>query len=325
MNFTWDSLPKPFFALAPMEDVTDTVFRRIVAGLAPPDIYFTEFTNAEGMFSRGDKIVSQRLRYTEEERPIIAQIWGTEPKYFHQAALRLVAMGFDGIDINLGCPERSIIKQGACAALIKNPALAAEIITATKKGIAESGKNLPLSVKTRIGFNEIKTEEWIGFLLSQDLDAIAIHGRTAKEQSAFPAHWDEIGKAVVLRNQLKVKTLIIGNGDVKDRAEGLEKVKNFHVEGIMIGRGVFHNLWAFAPNPVAEKSLPEMLELLIHHARLYTQVWGKEKPFVVLRKFFKIYVQGFTGASKLREELMQTKSLEDVEKIVAKTLLDKQG
>src|SRR5436190_3288770 len=203
----WQSLKKPIYILAPMEDVTDTVFRRIVMQTGKPDLFFTEFTNVEGMFSKGDKKVNQRLQFTQKEKPIIAQIWGLKPENYFKAGKLLAEMGFDGIDINMGCPEKNIIKKGACSGLIHNPSLAKEIIHATK----EAAGNLPVSVKTRIGFKEIQTEKWIGFLLEQNLAALTIHGRTAAEMSAVPAHWDEIGKAVERRSEKKLPTLIIGN------------------------------------------------------------------------------------------------------------------
>jgi len=212
----WQQLKKPIFILAPMEDVTDTVFRQIVLSLGKPDLFFTEFTNCEALLSKGKRRVEHRLQFTSLEKPIIAQIWGTKPEQFKKVAETLVDMGFDGIDINMGCPERSVVRQGACSALIKDHALTREIIQAVKEG---SGGKLPVSVKTRIGFNEIQTEEWIGFLLEQDLASLTIHGRTVKEMSAVPAHWDEIGKVTLLRDQLNSNTIIIGNGDVMSLKE----------------------------------------------------------------------------------------------------------
>lgn len=314
MNNFWHTLPKPFFALAPMEDVTDTVFRQIVAGRARPDVFFTEFVSVDGLVSRGRKRVEHRLRFTEIERPIVAQIWGLEPQNYYTIAKELVELGFDGVDINMGCPVKDVVKKGACAALINNSQLAAEIIQATKEGL--SGK-LPLSVKTRIGLNQIVTQDWIGFLLKQNLDAIAIHGRTARELSDVPAHWDEIGKAVALRNQMKVGTLIIGNGDVKDRADGLAKVKQFGVDGVMIGRGIFQNLWAFsAKQNSTEHTTLIMLNLMLKHCWLFNETWRDRKSFLILRKFFKIYISGFTGAGQWREKIMRTHSTVEVETLI---------
>jgi tRNA-dihydrouridine synthase len=220
MNSVWNTLQKPFFVLAPMEDVTDTVFRRIVGRHGAPDLYVTEFTNTDALTSKGERIAMQRLRFEESERPIIAQIWGIHPKSYYESAKKIATMGFDGIDINMGCPQRDVIKSGACSALIRNHKLTKEIIEATKDGAGD----LPLSVKTRIGFSEIQTEDWCRFLLEQNLAALTIHARTVKEQSLVPAHWEEVTKVVALRDKINKQTLIIGNGDVIDRADGLKKV-----------------------------------------------------------------------------------------------------
>ena len=313
MKSFWQELPTPFFALAPMEDVTDSVFRQIVASCARPDVFFTEFTSVEGLRSRGKDKIMRRFQFTKIEQPIIAQIWGMNPENYFEVAQLIVKMGFAGIDINMGCPERVVLKQGACAGLINNRPLVSEIIKATQAGAG----NLPVSVKTRIGLHTIVTEDWIPFLLSHNLDALTIHGRTVKEMSDVPCHWDEIKKAVAIRNKLGVQTKIVGNGDVSDYQDGLRKVKEYEVDAVMIGRGIFKNLWAFSQKPQEPKSLEEMLRLLLRHAQLYTQTWGNRKNFLVLRRFFKIYVSGFAGAGNLREQLMTTQRLADVEKIIA--------
>lgn len=299
MNF-WDKLPKPFFILAPMEDVTDTVFRQIVAKAAAPDAFFTEFTSTDGLMSKGYQKTAMRFRYTETERPLVAQIWGNNPKNYYKTAQMIVKMGFDGIDINLGCP---VVAKDACIGLIHNPKLVKEIIAATKEGAA----HLPISVKTRLGYNTIKTDEWIGFLLEQNLSTLAIHGRTRNEMSKVPAHWDEIQKAVNIRNQMTIKTLIIGNGDVKDRADALRKVKDYGVDGVMIGRGIFSNLWAFEKIP-NNHSFQEKLTLLLEHVELFFHTWGKTKNFDILKKFYKIYISDIPNASDIRIQLMALKA-----------------
>lgn len=202
MNNFWQRIPKPFYVLAPMEDVTDTVFRGVIAHCNPPDVYFTEFVNVGGFaFEQKNpelgQIVSHRLAKMNE-KPLVAQIWGITPEDYFQSAKKIVELGFDGIDINMGCPVKNVIKQGACSALIKNPNLASEIIKATQIG---SQNLIPISVKTRIGFDVIETENWVSFLLGQNIQALTIHGRTVKEESKVPCHWDEIGKAVSLNNQ----------------------------------------------------------------------------------------------------------------------------
>ncbi|MDE2025636.1 MAG: tRNA-dihydrouridine synthase, partial [Patescibacteria group bacterium] len=193
----WHTLKKPIFILAPMEDVTDTVFRQIIMACGRPSLFFTEFTNVDGMASAGDEEVSKRLRFTQKEGPIIAQVWGMKPENYFSAAGRIAEMGYDGIDINMGCPQKAVVSRGACSALIKNPSLAKEIIQATREG----AKGLPVSVKTRIGFKTNVLDTWIGFLLEQQLDALAIHARTASEMSKVPAHWEVMPAAVTIRNQ----------------------------------------------------------------------------------------------------------------------------
>jgi len=199
MGFSFSALKKPFLALAPMEEVTDTVFRQIICKVSRPDVMFTEFANVEGLMSDGRNEVIKRLRYEEIERPIVAQIWGKDPKNFYEVTKLIKRLRFDGVDINMGCPEKDVVKNGCCIALINNRGLAAEIIAAVKEGAGD----LPVSVKTRIGLDKIITEDWCGFLLEQKIDALTVHGRTAKEKSDVPAHWDEIAKVVRLRNQLQ--------------------------------------------------------------------------------------------------------------------------
>ena len=317
MKSVWERIPRPIFSLAPMEDVTDTVFRQVINDCGRPDIYFTEFTNVDGMNSRGDEKVSQRLQFEKNEKPIIAQLWGVTPDNFYLAAKRIVAMGYDGIDLNMGCPQRDVTRHGACSALIKNHTLAKEIIDATKSG----ADNLPVSVKTRIGYGKIQTEEWLGFLLEQDLPLITVHGRTAAEMSKVPAHWDEIGKVVKMRDDMGKQTLIFGNGDVQDLAQAKEKVKQYGVDGVMIGRGIFHNPWLFAEIDPTTRTIKDRLELLKKHVALYESTWGKKKNYQILKKYFKIYLSDFDGASDMRQQFMETNSYEEVKELVIKLLV----
>ncbi len=316
----WDTLPHPIFILAPMEDVTDTVFRQIISSVGRPALYVTEFTNVDGFFSPGHTQVSQRLQFEKEEKPLIAQIWGMNPENYYKAAQQLVKMGFDGIDINMGCPQKNVTSHGACAALINNHSLAKEIINATKEGSRSAGSaraEMPVSVKTRLGFKTNQREEWIGFLLEQDLPVLTIHGRTAQEMSAVPAHWDEIAKVVEMRNVSGYKTLIIGNGDVESLKDAKEKVEKYHVDGVMIGRGIFHNPWLFDEKKnIDDVTITERLMLLQKHVDLYKKTWGDSKPFQVLKKYFKIYVADFPGAAELRAQLMLCNSAEEVKKVI---------
>ena len=304
MKNLWKNLPNGFTVLAPMYGATDTVFRQIVAGIGKPDVMVTEFWCVDQLYSFGSRVIGQLLEYTESERPLIAQIWGTTPELFYNASQLIVDLGFDGVDINMGCPEKSVMKGGACAALISDPSLAAEIIQATKEGVAGS---IPVSVKTRIGQKTMVTEEWCGFLLNQELDALTVHGRTAKEMSLVPAHWEEIGKVAALAKQMGKDTKIIGNGDVESLAEVREKVSTYGVDGVMIGRGVFHNPWVFNPGfDPTQVTKADRLALLARHVKLFRDTWGDSKNYAELKRFYKIYVSAFEGASQLRDALMHT-------------------
>lgn len=301
-NF-WQNLPQPFFVLAPMEGVTDVVFRHVVAHAAAPDVYFTEFVNAASFCSpKGRHSTRSRLDFTEDEKPLVAQIWGTSPANFKDMSIALAEMGYSGIDINMGCPVKDVVKTGACSALIETPELAGKLIAAAK----ESG--LPVSVKTRIGFKTRKTEEWLGFLLQQDIAALTIHARTAREMSKVPARWEEFDIAVALRDKLAPSTPIIGNGDIKDREHGEALVREYGLDGIMIGRGVFTNPYCFEKDPKTH-SREELLDLLHYHLGLFDEASRTyPRTFDPLKRFFKIYIRDFSGASELRDQLMHAKS-----------------
>lgn len=298
--------------LAPLEGVADTVFRRIVASLAKPDVFVTEFTSADGFCSPGKKAVSDNFVFTPEETPITAQVWGKNPDTIYETSKIAAAMGFAGIDINMGCPDRNVMAHGGGGRMIDTPELAASAITAIKAGIKDSGVDVPVSVKTRIGTKKIITESWLTFLLEQGIDALAVHGRTVAELSKVPAHWDEIAKAVVIRDRMKVSTVIVGNGDVKDAADAMEKHKTYGVDGIMIGRGIFQNPWAFDRNTPPHVGSPsELIDVMERHIRLFDAQWGGRKHYAILKKFYKIYVNGFFGATDWRVRAMNTNSAEE--------------
>jgi tRNA-dihydrouridine synthase len=301
------NLPKPFFILAPMDDVTDVVFRQIVTGCAKPDLFFTEFVNVDGLQSAGREHLMHKLLLSEKEGPVIAQLWGLKPENFYKTTKELFGMGFAGVDLNMGCPVKTVIKNGACAALINNRELAGEIIDATKEA---AGDALPVSVKTRVGFTTVDMS-WIEFLLSKKiLNMLSIHGRTAKQLSKVPSDWDLIGQARELRDSLSPDTLIAGNGDVMSRRQGEELAEKYQLDGIMIGRGIFHDLFAFAgTSPWTEWSKEQKLDLFAKHIQLYMDTYrDNERRFEALRKFCKLYINGFEGASELRAEFMETKN-----------------
>lgn len=304
------NLPKPFLILAPMDDVTDTVFRRVVALTAPPDVFFTEFVNVDALQSAGRTAALRRLRYTEGERPIIAQIWGKNPNNFYKTAAELVEMGFDGIDINMGCPDKAVLKNQCGGALIQHPERAVEIIKAVQNG---SSNKLPVSVKTRIGFREYD-ERWLRAVLEQKLSMLSIHLRTVREMSKVPAHWELMDQIKLLRDEVSPQTKIIGNGDVLTREQALDLAKKHQIDGVMIGRGIFHDPYLFAEqSPWADISVADKLDLYKKHVELFAQTWEEgERSIAPLNKFCKIYVSGFDGAKELREDLMSSKSIKEL-------------
>jgi nifR3 family TIM-barrel protein len=312
-NF-WKDLPQPFTVLAPMENVTDLVFREIVTTLLPkPNVLFTEFTNVEALTSVGFEKTIPRLNFNEIQRPIVAQIWGVDPESFYKSAKLIQKLKFDGIDINMGCPDRAVIKGGAGAALINNKSLVKEIISAVKKG----ADKLPISIKTRIGFGSVVTSEWITFLLEQKIDALTIHGRTAKQMSKGIADWNEIKKAVEIKNKISPETLIIGNGDVESYSQVIDVHKKFGVDGVMIGRGIFKNPWVFDKSLEPKKHIEnEYIAVLLKHISLNEKTRNDPKSFEPMKKFFKMYINNFKGASILRQRLMETKNYSEVKKLL---------
>ncbi len=327
-NF-WRNLSKPIFALAPMEDVTDTSFREVVAGLSDPQylhILFTEFTSVDGMSHPKGKIkVSERLIVSESEKQmlkqknikLVAQIWGNKPELFSKIAREITAeYEFDGLDINMGCPVKNVVKNGCCSALINQPGLAKEIILATKEAT-----HLPVSVKTRTGIKSHETEVWITHLLETRPAAIILHGRTQKQQSDGLADWEEIAKGARIRDQIDPEVLFLGNGDVKSAIQGTELAAKYGLDGVMIGRGIFHNPWFFNPlHPPASKS--ERLLQLEHHTRLFEKCWAGRKNLNLLKRFFKIYTNDFPGAAHLRAELMDVHTYDQVYRIVKEAIKD---
>ncbi len=319
MNNFWQNFNDPVFSLAPMEDVTDTVFREIVLGITSPgnlNVVFTEFTSVEGMNHPVGRVrVSKRLIVNDSERELlkklnvklVAQIWGRNPEIYHNIAKYITEnYAFDGIDINMGCPVKKVFKVGACSALIGEPSLAKEIIQATK-----AATHLPVSVKTRTGIKEHQTEEWISQLLEVDPAAIILHGRTQRMQSDGNANWEEIAKAVQLKNQIKPHIPFHGNGDVFSFEDGLKRVKETGVDGVMIGRGVFQNPWFFNPEKT-DISKEDRIEKLIQHTTLFEKTWSGKKNFNILKRFYKIYLNSFPGAAKLRADLMEVKDYGEV-------------
>ncbi|MCL2038234.1 tRNA-dihydrouridine synthase family protein [Candidatus Saccharibacteria bacterium] len=365
MNF-WDNLPRPFFALAPMESVTDVAFRHVIlhageiARQEPPptnplydnnsnrpDIFFTEFTNAASFCSeKGEFSTRGRLVFADDEQPIVAQIWGKNPENFRQMSRALAEKGFGGIDINMGCPDKAVVKNGSGSALIENPNLAVELIKAAQESLC------PISVKTRLGaLNIDEWRPWVTVLLKQNLANLTVHLRTRKEMSKVPAHFELIPEILKLRDVVAPQTKITINGDIRDRAHGMKIwQENPGIDGFMIGRGVFANPFCFTfnQNPTRE----QLFELLNHHLDQFDK-WQNCRPELVsgsseseknnvdsehpatrgfqndklllrkfdpLKHFFKIYVKDFAGAAGLRAKLYDCKNTEQVREVLKQSL-----
>lgn len=298
-------------ALAPMEDVTDAAFRQMLTILPKPDVMFTEFTSADGLCSKGKEFLIQKFKFTESQRPIVAQIWGANPITLNRAAKLVRKLKFNGVDINMGCPVRKVVVKGSGAALAKNFTLTREIISAVKAG---SG-GMPVSVKTRLGFDSIITEQWCGFLLEQKIAALIIHGRTATQMSEGKANWEEIAKVVKIKNHIAPETVIIGNGDITNFKQAQDLCHKYDVDGVMIGRGVFHNPWVFEKTLEPKiHSKAEKIQMLLQHLEIYQEIWGNKKNFEIMKKFFKIYIKDFEEAGTLRQKLMECHSFKEVYK-----------
>jgi nifR3 family TIM-barrel protein len=324
MNF-WQRLPKPILVLAPMADVTDAAFRRMIAKYSAheradgtvggPDVMWTEFVAADGLVRatpEGKEKLMADLRYSEEERPIVAQLFTSNPEHMEYAAKLCRELGFDGIDINMGCPDRSIEKQGCGAAMMKNPDSAREIIRAAMRG----AEGVPVSVKTRVGYNQDQLEEWLPAILKESPAAVTIHARTRKEMSKVPARWERVQRAVEIRNELKSETLILGNGDAESLEDARRKATLSGADGVMLGRAIFGNPWLFHPEKdAATVSLEERLQVMVEHTKLFEELLPF-KNFAIMKKHYKAYVNSFPGASELRAELMEKNTSSEIATVV---------
>lgn len=366
MNF-WQKLKKPIMVLAPMADVTDPAFRRIIAKYGKPDVMWTEFVSADGLFLGGYDSLIKDLAFAEEERPVVAQFFTSKPEMMEKAAELAAKLGFDGIDINMGCPDKSIEKQNAGAKLMTNPKLAQEIILAAKRGAQNyntsqnvqglpldkreggggEGEGIPVSVKTRIGWNKNELETWLPVLLEVSPAVITVHARTRKELSLVPAQWENVKRAVEIRNNFvdskgnKSQTLIFGNGDVKDLEDAKKKVEETGCDGVMLGRAIFGNPWLFNPRvTLGQVGMEEKLGVMVEHTKLFEEILP-HKSFALMKKHYKAYVTGWParhsrsprakaggdGAKELRMKLMEAKDANEVEQIVNQYLKNgqKQG
>lgn len=312
MNSFWQSLKKPFFVLAPMADVTDAAFRRVIAKYGKPDVTWTEFVSADGLArapEEGRKKLLADLMYAEEERPIVAQLFSGNPEYMEAGARLARDLGFDGVDINMGCPDRSIEKQGAGAAHIKDPKRAVEVIQAAMQGAGD----IPVSVKTRVGYNKDELETWLPAILSTKPAAVTIHARTRKEMSKVPARWERVARAVEIRNEHAPQTLLLGNGDALSIEDARQKIEASGADGVMLGRAIFGNPWLFSEKV---PTLSEKLSVMVEHTKLFEELLP-HKSFAIMKKHYKAYVNGFDGAAELRARLMEAKNADEVAAITA--------
>lgn len=317
MSF-WQELKKPFFVMAPMADVTDAAFRALVVKRGAPDVFWTEFVSADGLYhtreiakmSDSENPLMRDLTKSAVEHPIVCQVFSNKPNMIAYAAKVAAERGFDGVDINMGCPDRTIEKQGSGAAMMKSPEAARAVIRAAKEA-----SNLPISVKTRIGYNKESIDQWLRVLLEEGPAALTVHLRTRKEMSLVPAHWELMARVIALRDEISPTTRIIGNGDVTSIEEGKKLIEETGCDGAMIGRGMFGNPWVFTGKK--SKDIPLGLKLvalseLAHGFEALTP----PKNFSVLKKHIKAFVTGFSGAAELRAELMQTESAAELDKII---------
>lgn len=312
----WKKLKKPILSLAPMADVTDSAFRQTILKHGRPDVFFTWFVSADGLASRGCEKILPDLFFSEKEHPIVAQLFGAKPENFPEAVKIIKNLGFDGIDLNMGCPDKKILKQGAGAALIDNPRLAKKIILAA---VAASGR-LPVSVKTRLGYKKNIASSWVKLLASLPISALTVHGRLAKDNSKYPADWNEIERVALLAKKINPRLLVFGNGDVKNLAEAEEKAELYHLDGIMLGRASFGNPWLFNKK-IKKENLPPavILKTLLEHLKLFQKIHPDKNPNL-MKKHFSAYISGWSGAKKLRAKLISAKTLKAGE-IILKNLL----
>jgi nifR3 family TIM-barrel protein len=325
----WGKLHKPMFVLAPMHDVTDAAFRNVIAKYGKPDVFYTEFASTEALMSeKGHDKVMHYLKFSKIEHPIVAQVFGSKSEKFYDTAKLVASLGFDGIDINMGCPEKNAVRGGSCAGLFHTPEIAKELILACKQAATDFAKEnktaeIPVSIKIRIGDTKVNWESWISKLLEAEPAAIAIHLRTRKEMSKVPAHWEVMPKIVKFINEnttAETRPIILGNGDVENIEQAQKLIDETGCDGVMLGRAIFGNPWLFA-NAHSKKhinppTLKERLKVLLEHTKLYEKTFEGKKPFDIMKRHFKAYVSGFDGAAELRMQMFETKSAKDLEKVI---------
>ena len=338
---------RTIFALAPLANVTDAAFRRIIANYSRmgepgggPDVLWTEFVSADGLCSPGREVLLRDLAYSKGEHPIVAQLFSAHPDKMREATALCARLGFDGVDINMGCPDRAVEKQGAGAAMIKTPETARQVIEAARAGAidgAHNGRVMPISVKTRIGYNKNEIDTWIRFLLGMSLPVLIVHLRTRKEMSEVDAHWDLMPEIIRLRDEIQSdippseRTIIIGNGDVMNLVDARAKISATGADGVMFGRAIFGNPWLFdetrnggadGVEQIVAPTVSERLHACLEHTELFEKLLGDVKSFAIMKKHYKAYVSGWDGAKDLRVRLMETENAAEVRAIIESTLLE---
>lgn len=318
MESFWNRLPKPFLVMAPMADVTDAAFRALVARCGAPDVFWTEFVSADGLYHTREigklpdteNPLMRDLTKSAVERPIVAQIFSSKPEMISYATKLVSELGFDGVDLNMGCPDKSIEKQGCGSAMIKTPEVARAVIRAAKEASA-----LPVSVKTRVGYNAESLDEWLPVLLEAAPAAITLHLRTRKELSLVSANWELMKKAVALRDRINPAVLLIGNGDIQDKEDAETKIAESGCDGAMLGRALFGNPWVFAGRKSEDTPLAQKLAALTELAYAFEKL-TPQKNFAILKKHIKAFVTGFDGAAELRAQLMQTETASELARVL---------
>lgn len=339
----WQELPRPIMGVSPMDGITDFPFRQITKKYGNPAVVYTEFTSVEGLCHGADQLLKDFL-FDVSQRPVIGQIYGTTPDFFRQAAIVLCQLGFDGIDINMGCPAKNVAHSGAGAALIQTPQLAQEIIRATQLGIKQwqegitvencpditeaiaikvnqrssklpshyqdRTRMIPVSVKTRVGYHQPVIQEWIPTLVETEVAAIALHGRTLKQQYGGLASWELIGQAAELVKN--TGTLLLGNGDVKSLEDARQKITAYGTDGVLMGRAAMGNPFVFKESDQQPDHLT-LFKVALEHAQLYEQTFGTDEKynFLPMRKHLGWYVHDIPNASQIRLAIYRCNSSQE--------------
>ncbi len=311
---------KNIIGLAPMDGYTDAPFRYLIASIAKPDVVFTEFVNVDGIVKNINKLKEDFI-FNEIEKPIIAQLFGSKPENFYTATKIIIDMGFNGVDINMGCPQKKVVKRSEGAGLIKNPDLAKEIVKAVKTAVSEKNSTITVSIKTRTGYETPITSEWISELVKTKPDLITLHGRTLKQMYSGFADWNQINIANIICKENGIK--FFGNGDIKSIIDAKEKIEKYNLDGVLVGRAVFGNPWFFEQNSSTSGVLltkEDKLKMCLTHAKLQMKLLPN-RSFIAMRKHFAAYINSFDFARDLRIKVLQANTYEEVEEIITSNII----